>query len=252
MVSPYPLFAACNPLAGAPNIRAMTVLPGGPIASRPLHFIWLLDCSGSMAGEKIQQLNFAIREAIPAMQDTARDNPNAQVLVRVVTFASGAKWHVANPTPIESFTWTNVQAGGVTDMGRALHLVSEQMRTPPMSERALPPVLVLITDGQPTDDFNSGLQALLAQPWGSRAVRLAIAVGDDADHAPLIKFIGNSEMQPLQANNAPTLVNYIRWASTAVLKAASTPQAPGGGGNAQGGVQIPTAAPAAATTADTW
>jgi len=49
-------------------MRTMSALPGGPIASRPLHFIWILDCSGSMQGEKIGQLNFAIREAIPAMQ----------------------------------------------------------------------------------------------------------------------------------------------------------------------------------------
>ncbi len=49
----------------------MNMLPGGPIASRPLHFIWILDCSGSMDGDKILQLNFAICEALPAMKDTA-------------------------------------------------------------------------------------------------------------------------------------------------------------------------------------
>ena len=28
--------------------------PGGELATRPLHFIWIADCSGSMSGEKIQ------------------------------------------------------------------------------------------------------------------------------------------------------------------------------------------------------
>ena len=41
--------------------------PGGEMATRPLHFIWIVDCSGSMAGEKIQALNFAVREALPEM-----------------------------------------------------------------------------------------------------------------------------------------------------------------------------------------
>ena len=50
-----------------------------------------------------------------------------------------------------------------------------------MSDRALPPVLVLISDGQPTDDFGKGLEDLLGQPWGKKAVRVAIAIGDDAD-----------------------------------------------------------------------
>lgn len=201
----------------------MSTLPGGPIASRPLHFIWILDCSGSMEGEKIQQLNFAIREALPAMQDTASENPNAQVLVRVVTFSSGARWHVSTPTPVADFKWTDVTPSGVTDMGTALALVAEQLKIPPMTDRALPPVLVLISDGGATDDFSAGLKALMAEPWGKRAVRIAIAVGRDADHDVLTRFIGTGELKPLQANNAPDLVKQIRWASTAVLKAASSP-----------------------------
>ncbi|MEZ4834079.1 MAG: hypothetical protein R2873_19210 [Caldilineaceae bacterium] len=47
----------------------MSKLPGGALASRPLHFIWIADCSGSMGhGGKIQALNNAIREVIPHMQ----------------------------------------------------------------------------------------------------------------------------------------------------------------------------------------
>src|ERR1700683_1465271 len=43
--------------------------PGGQMAARPLHFIWLADGSGSMRVDgKIQALNNAIREAIPHMQ----------------------------------------------------------------------------------------------------------------------------------------------------------------------------------------
>lgn len=202
----------------------MTSLPGGPIASRPLHFIWILDTSGSMSGEKIQQLNFAISESLPEMQKVALSNENAQLLVRAVTFASGARWHVGAPTPVEQFRWVDVAAGGVTDMGQALSLVADQLTMPPMPERALPPVLVLVSDGQPTDDFNSGLAALMAQPWGAKAVRIAIAIGQDADTEVLSRFMGsNSEMKPLLARDAASLVQYIRWASTAVVKSASAP-----------------------------
>ncbi len=42
--------------------------PGGAMARRELHFIWLLDTSGSMnADGKIQALNVAIRETIPQL-----------------------------------------------------------------------------------------------------------------------------------------------------------------------------------------
>jgi uncharacterized protein YegL len=198
--------------------------PGGELATRPLHFIWLADCSGSMGNDgKIQALNTAIREAIPHMQRVADENPNAQVLVRAVKFASGAQWHVAQPTPVAAFRWPDLKAGGHTDMGKALALVAEALKMPPMSERALPPVLVLVSDGQPTDHFEAGLSALLDQPWGKKAVRMAIAIGEDADHDVLQKFIGHPELRPLQANNPEALVSYIKWVSTAVLQAASSP-----------------------------
>ncbi|MFP4344469.1 MAG: vWA domain-containing protein [Anaerolineales bacterium] len=198
--------------------------PGGELASRPLHFIWIADCSGSMSQEgKIQALNTAIREAIPHMQKVADENPNAQVLVRAIKFSDGAQWHISQPTPVDDFQWTDLRADGVTDMGKAFFMVAEQLKIPPMTDRALPPVLVLISDGQPTDDYKSGLQELMEQPWGKKAVRIAIAIGRDADHDVLQQFIGNPEIKPLEANNPEQLVRYIRWVSTVVLKSASAP-----------------------------
>ena len=198
--------------------------PGGELATRPLHFIWITDCSGSMKSHgKIQALNTAIREATPHMQKVADENPNAEVLVRALKFSSGAQWHVAQATPVGQFRWEELSANGSTDMGKALSMVAEQLRIPPMSERALPPVLVLVSDGQPTDNFNKGLASLMDEPWGKKAVRVAIAIGEDADNETLRKFIGHPEIEPLQANNPEALVNYIKWVSTAVLQAASSP-----------------------------
>jgi uncharacterized protein YegL len=197
---------------------------GGELARRPLQFIWIADCSASMGiGGKIQQLNTAIHEAIPHMQRVAADNVHAEVFVRAIKFSDGATWHISTPTPVEHFRWTDLSADGVTDMGKALLLVAEQLKMPPMDPRGLPPVLVLISDGQPTDDFETGRRALMAEPWGQRAVRVAISIGRDADTEVLQRFIGHPEMTPLQANDPETLVRRIRWASTVALKAASAP-----------------------------
>ncbi len=175
------------------------------------------------SGGKIQALNTAIREAIPHMREASADNPNAQVFVRAIKFSDGAQWHIAQSTRVEDFNWSDLSADGVTDMGKALALLAEQLKIPPMSDRALPPVLVLISDGQPTDDFDSGLKALMQLPWGKKAVRVAIAVGQDADYEVLQKFIGNAEIKPLAANKPEDLVRRIKWVSTVVLKATSAP-----------------------------
>ncbi|MEU9418568.1 tellurium resistance protein [Streptomyces sp. NPDC051000] len=195
------------------------------MAHRPVHFIWLLDCSYSMQGEKIGQLNYAIREAVPEMRAVAQDNPAAQLMLRTMTFATTARWHHQDPVPVEQFTWQDVQVDGMTNLGEALHLAARELETPPMPQRALKPVLALVSDGVPTDDWKSGLRAVDATPWGRKAVRVAIAIGADADRTVLQEFLGNPELQPLDANSPKQLAAAIRWASTAAVKAASQPMA---------------------------
>lgn len=221
----------------------MAQRPGGEMSARPLHFIWIADCSGSMAGGKIGTLNFAIKEALPEMQKVGDENPNAQVFVRAIKFSDGAQWHVSQPTEVKDFRWLDLTAKGGTDMGRAMEEVAKVLKMPPMESRALPPVLVLLSDGQPTDNFSSGLNTLMSEPWGQKAVRLAIAIGGDADHDCLQKFIGHNERNPILAPDAPTLVKLIKWASTAVLKAASSPASQPKGAAIATGVPIPAPPP---------
>ena len=194
--------------------------PGGVMARRPLHFIWLLDCSGSMSIRgKIDALNTAIRELVPHMRQAAADNPGAEVLIRAIRFATGAQWHIPQPTLLSEFQWTdlNAEPEARTDMGAALRMVADEMKMPPMSARALPPAIVLISDGRPTDDFEGGMQALLAQPWGKASTRLAIGIGTDSYPKILKRFIDNPEIPVLQADYTDALVEYMRFVSTSVV-----------------------------------
>lgn len=209
---------------GSDPVSGPEVVPGGRVSHRPLHFFWILDRSGSMTEDgKMAELNHAIRDTIPAMRDAARSNPEAEVLVRCVTFDSNAQWHIATETPVDDFEWSDITADGETMMDKAIELVAEQLRIPPMSSKALPPVLVLMSDGDATDrgKFEESLKSLDSVPWGKKAVRIAIGIGRTANLDTLQKFINNSELKPLLAVNADQLVTYIRWASTAVVSAVS-------------------------------
>ncbi|MBM4094695.1 MAG: VWA domain-containing protein, partial [Planctomycetes bacterium] len=132
------------------------------IAARDMHFFWIVDCSGSMQIDgKMAALNNAVKEAIPAMRDVAEENPFAKMLIRVIAFSSGATWTVAAPVPVADFNWMDLQADGVTDMGSAFEKVADQLETEKLGARGFPPVLVLISDGQPTDDWKKGLKKIL-------------------------------------------------------------------------------------------
>lgn len=196
--------------------------PGAALGRRPLHFILIVDCSGSMAADgKIQALNNAVRETLPHLIEVARENPEAELLVRCLAFSTGCRWHVATPTEPARLRWIDLEAGGYTDLGAALREVASVLRVPPLEPRALPPALLLVSDGQPTDDFEDGLADLMAEPWGEHALRVAIAIGRDAEHEVLQQFIGNERIQPFTANNPEQLVSLIRWTSTVAARAAS-------------------------------
>jgi uncharacterized protein YegL len=198
-------------------------MPEVTFARRQLHLIVVVDCSGSMTGDKMASLNYAMRSLVPALRDVAEDNPETDLRLRVLAFSTGTRWHEPGPTPIDAFVWHDLVAGGETDMGAALREVGGVLTPEEMSGRQLPPVVVLISDGFPSDDFEAGLAALMAAPYGGKSVRVAVAIGQDADPDVLDAFIGNPEFRPLRANNAQDLVARIRWATTAVVKAVSSP-----------------------------
>jgi uncharacterized protein YegL len=198
------------------------------MASRPLHFIWLADGSGSMRVEgKIQALNHAIREAIPHMRAAAQENPHASIFVNAIRFADEAQWMGEKLTPVSEFRWNDIDAAGATALGDALTMVGDALQPPLMTDRALPPVIALVTDGLPTDDFQAGLDHLLSKPWGRQALRVVVAIGEDSasNEAQDIfrAFMANDALRPFHANNPEALAEQIRWVSTAVLQSVSSP-----------------------------
>ena len=218
---------------------------GGEIGRKPLHFFFVLDVSGSMqrAG-RIQALNYAIREVVPHLREEARANPHAELLVRVLAFASQVEWVVKEPTPIEKFRWRGVDAvpQGFTELGLALRELAGAMRELAESPRGFPPAIILVSDGRPTStsgvDFSTGLQELLAQQWGQAAIRLGLGVGKDADLHSMRRFIGSEGVPLLRADNPQQLVEFIIWASKAASRGASTPAI---GGESKVGYPVPLA-----------
>ncbi len=202
-----------------PTIR----MPGGGISRRPLHVIILADCSGGMKGEKIQALNYAIADMMPHLAAWERDQEQAQVFVRAVAFATEPRWHIPDPVPVVGIRWKPLQpvTKGLTNMGPAFAMVAEALAPGRIERRAFRPALLLITDGLATDPpggFEAGLGALMAQPAGRAALRLAIAIGRDAQSDALNRFIGDPSVPVLVANSTEDIADRLVAASLAVSR----------------------------------
>jgi uncharacterized protein YegL len=213
-------------------------VPEGTPVKRTLHFFWLTDYSGSMSGAKIAALNQAIREALPELRQVVTAHSEVQIMMRAIKFADSASWHVG-PTAVslEQFVWPELRIAGTTATAQAIRMLAAELTTENMPRRGYPPVCILMSDGHCTDppeEYDRAIADLLNLPWGKRAVRLAIAIGDEADYneAELLKFVSHQEIGVLKAHNPGELVNYIKWASIAASvgssqgksKADSSPQ----------------------------
>jgi uncharacterized protein YegL len=214
----------------------------GEIVKRKLQFFWLVDYSGSMTGIKIATLNQAIREALPEVRAVLSQHPEVEMEMRAIKFADYASWHVGpDGVPIEQFTWPELGTDGLTATAQAIRLLATELDTTKMGRRGLPPVCVLVSDGHSTDEqgeYEAAIHELLSLPWGQKAVRLAIGIGEEGDYdeESLLQFVSHKdEVGVLKAHSPEQLVAYIKWASvvaTASSSSGKTNSAASAGANA--------------------
>ncbi|MBE6664205.1 MAG: VWA domain-containing protein [Ruminococcaceae bacterium] len=185
-------------------------------STRPLDIIYVIDTSWSMGGRKIEAVNRAMHELERLLCDEAKKNPLADVKVRILAFNNEkAYWHLKERTSAESFKYDDiVSVEGGTPFGSALDKIAEALSDND-SIRGLPPIIVVMSDGWPTDAWEVSLERLLSTPWGKKATKIAIAIGKEPDKEILAQFTGDPSLV-LTANDTGTLVEYIKWSSTLV------------------------------------
>lgn len=74
------------------------------------------------------------------------------------------------------------------------------------------PVIILLSDGGPTDDFNAALERIKKNNWFKHAIKVAIAIGNDADKNVLAQFTGTSEAV-FEVHNKAALRAIIKFVS---------------------------------------
>jgi len=183
------------------------------ITMRVMTLFFVVDSSGSMYGTKIGAVNEAINNVIPEIQSISDDNADAQIKIAVLDFSTGAVWLTPQPVDANDFKWKYLDADGVTDLGRACEMLNEKLsRHEFMGEAAgsFAPAIFLLSDGEPTDDWEKGLEKLKGNNWFKHALKAAIAIGDDANEDVLFEFTGNKE-SVIKVHTPEALAKLIRF-----------------------------------------
>lgn len=194
------------------------------ISKRTMVLFFLIDKSGSMYGSKIGAVNQAVREVLPEIRDIAEDSADANIKVAALTFSTGADWMYNSSIDAKDFLWIDVNAEGMTDMGQAFKMLNEKLsRTSGFMTDAAgsyAPAIFLMSDGQPTDDYEKYLKQLKENNWFKASIKAAIAIGDDADKKMLADFTGNPECV-LTVHTPEALRKLIRFVSVTASKIGS-------------------------------
>lgn len=164
---------------------------------RELFVFYVLDTSGSMRGLPISTLNRAMGESLLALRQVAANNGDARIKVAVLEFNTGCRWmQAAGPEDMEDFIWEDLKAGGLTFMGDAVRELSSKMTRDEFLKSTTGlyvPVVIFMTDGYASDNYQEALDEALKNEVFSEAVRIGFAIGDDADVEMIARLTGSEE-----------------------------------------------------------
>lgn len=158
------------------------------------HLFFLIDTSGSMYGDRMDALNEACKNTIASI-DVIR--PDIEMRVGVLYFSSDARWMTSVPQRLEDFRWAPLEPDGMTNLGAACAELDTKMSNEAFfgerlcgRRRIMKSLIILITDGAPSDNYKESLGALQQNPFFSGANRFAIGIGEDYDEECLREFTG--------------------------------------------------------------
>lgn len=193
--------------------------------ARPLPVIIMADISGSMSiNGKIEALNQSIQDMISSFATESR--MRAEIHLSIVTFGKNVQEHIKLAPAHQVSIDQPLVAEGTTPLGEACRLVKELLEDKEMiPSRAYRPVVVLASDGYPTDDYQAAFNDLIQSERGQKATRLALAIGNDADEELLSAFNNDLEAPLFYAHNASEISRFFR-AVTMSVAAHSQSQSP--------------------------
>ena len=154
--------------------------------------VLVLDCSGSMAGEPIEQLN----QGLQLLEQELKQDVIAAKRVRLLVVQYGGMdvaeavgdWHDAM-----DFSAPRLLANGTTPTGKAVDLALARIEEEKQGFRQAGvaytrPWLFLMSDGQPTDDWRAAAQRCREAELANKVAVFPIAVGAGARSDALGEF----------------------------------------------------------------
>ena len=179
--------------------------------------ILLLDTSGSMSGQPIQELN----RGLAAFKEDVIKDAQASLSVEVAIVTFGPVRLTQDFVTIDHFTPPKLEADGVTPMGAAIEYALDLLEKRKQSYKDngvhyYRPWVFLITDGAPTDDWQGAAQRVREEEEKRRILFFTVGV-EGADMITLKQIAP----RPPVALNGLDFRSLFVWLSTSMKRVSS-------------------------------
>lgn len=193
---------------------------------KKLPVILLLDVSSSMQGAKIDSLYNATCDMIDTF--VGAQLKEQSIDVAIITFGKEIKLHIPY-TPVKEIQDKGLEhfvADGKTPMGTAIQMAKDMIDDKSVTpSRIYRPAVVLVSDGEPNDDWRNPIAMFINDGRSSKCQRFAVAVGEKADRTVLETFTENPD-NVFYAANASDLAACFKTVSMSVTTTATKPDIP--------------------------
>ena len=126
------------------------------ITKQRLNVFMLVDCSTSMRGERISQVNNALRDIKRHLSEMQEENANVDFYITVITYSTDARL-LNNDTmkAVTEFDFKDIKAGGWSNLHLAYVKLADLLKKESQGGimpdfGGVAPIILSLTDGHPT------------------------------------------------------------------------------------------------------
>lgn len=172
----------------------MTLFEDNELSPVKRDLFFLVDTSESMKGEKIDIANAFIKKTITS-DYLAQSKSDYDLKINCLAFSDSCRWITTMPVSGKDFRWNDVLPDDKqSNLGAACFELTEKMTCEEFLHHSLyRPLIILLSDGRFSEDYVSAVEQVNKNLYFTNAIKIAVAIGEDADKDVLAEFTGDAE-----------------------------------------------------------
>ena len=197
---------------------------------RYMPVVLLLDVSGSMDGDKINNLYDATVKMIETFAEESKKE--IPYKVAIITFGASVDYHTPYTDATKDLA-NNLRpfyANGMTPLGTALRMAKDLIEDKNETKsKWYRPAVVLVSDGYPNDSWQDPLSDFVSTGRTARCQRLSMGIGNDADFNMLRNFasedtekVSSTDKLCFKAEHAADIVRVFKLISKSISQSVSS------------------------------